>query len=99
MNFEYSPLALRDLEKIQDDVWEVSRDFDITERYVNELMDKVEKKQEYPKSGHPVYNGDVFTGYYFVVYKAYLAFYYAKDDGIYIDRILPAKSDYLRVLL
>ena len=98
MSFEYSPLALMDLERIQDDVWAVSGDFDVTDRYVNELMDKVEEKQQFPESGHPVYDGDMFTGYYFVVYKAYLAFYYPRGDGIYIDRVLPTKSDYMRVL-
>lgn len=100
MNCVYSPLALADLEHIQDDVWEVSRDIDTTDRYMNALMDRVEAKAEWPRSGAPLHHLDnTFTGYYFVPYKAYIAFYHPVDDGIYVDRILPARCDYMDILI
>ena len=78
--------------------FEASKDYDIAAQYVNELMDKVEAKAEHPKSGAPLYYEDSFTGYYFVVFKSYLAFYRLENGVILVDRILFGKSDYLKVL-
>lgn len=61
-------------------------------------MDTVEAKADYPKSGAPLYYEDSFTGYYFVAFKAYLAFYRIEDDQLLVDRVLFAASDYLRHL-
>ena len=72
---EYSKAAVRDLDRVWSEVFRASRSYDITERYLNDLMDIVESKSEYPLSGAPLYYEDRFTGYYFVVFKEYLAFY------------------------
>lgn len=96
MRYSYSPRAEEDLIRIQDEVFEASHDKDITEKYLTELMDKVEAKADYPRSGVPLYWFDRFTGYYYVVFKAYIAFYYPADEGIRIERILHARSDYMR---
>lgn len=95
---KYSKAAIRDLDRVWAEVFEASRDIEITERYIEELLDKVEKKSDYPKSGSPLYYENTFTGYYFVVFKAYLAFYRIEQDSILVDRILFGKSDYMRVL-
>ena len=79
-------------------MFEASKDIEITERYIEELLDKVEKKSDYPKSGSPLYYENTFTGYYFVVFKAYLAFYRLEKETMLIDRILFGKSDYMRIL-
>ena len=94
----YSPSALRDLERIRADVLHVSGNSNTAFRYISEFLDKVESKKCYPKSGTPLYYEDGFTGYYYVAYKAYLAFYRIKDETILVDRILPGKSDYMRRL-
>lgn len=99
MNYSYSPRAEEDLNRIQDEVLEASRDKDVTENYLNALMDKIEAKADFPRSGTPLYWFDRFTGYYYVVYKAYIAFYYPADGGIRIERILHARSDYMRQLV
>ena len=98
MNFSYSPRAEADLFRIQDEVLAASGDREVTERYLTELMDRVEAKAQYPRSGTPLYWLDRFTGYYYVVFKAYIAFYYVVEDGIRIERVLHAKSDYVRRL-
>lgn len=99
MNYSYSPRAEEDLIRIQDEVFEASRDKEITEKYLVELMDRVEAKADYPRSGAPLYWFDRFTGYYYVVFKAYIAFYYPADNGMRIERILHAKSDYMRWII
>ena len=94
----YSPTAMHDLDRLWAEVFEVSQSYEIAEKYVFGLMDRVEAKAELPRSGSPLYYENGFTGYYFVVYKSYLAFYRVEDHGILIDRVLMAKSDYLRKL-
>ena len=95
---EYSKAAVMDLDRVWSEIFEASKDYDIAAQYVNELMDKVEAKAEHPKSGAPLYYEDSFTGYYFVVFKSYLAFYRLENGVILVDRILFGRSDYLKVL-
>ena len=99
MKYSYSPRAEQDLERVQDEVFEACRDVETTQRYLDGMMDRIEAKADYPRSGTPLYWFDRFTGYYYVVYKAYIAFYYPADDGIRIERILHGKSDYMRRLM
>ena len=77
---EYSATAIRDLDRIWNEVFEASKDYDTTQKYLDDLMDKVEAKSDCPKSGTPLYYEDLFTGYYFVVFKAYMAFYRVEED-------------------
>ncbi len=94
----YSPTAIKDLDRVWEDVYEASQSIDVAERYVNELLDMIESKAEFPRSGAPLNYDGVFTGYYFIVFKAYLAFYRVEDQSIFVDRVLLAKSDYLQYL-
>lgn len=41
----------------------------------------------------------MFTGYYFVVFKAYIAFYFIENDRIRVARVLFGRSDYMRELI
>ena len=90
--------AIRDLDRVWAEVFEASKDYDITTRYIDDLMDKLEAKADYPKSGAPLYYQDSFTGYYFVVFKAYLAFYRLENEVMLVDRVLFGRSDYMRCL-
>ena len=65
---------------------------------LEELLDKVEKKSDDPKSELTLYYENTFTGYYFVVFKAYLAFYRLEKETMLVDRVLFGKSDYMRIL-
>ena len=94
----YSADAIRDLDRIWYEVHEACKDFDTTMQYLDELQDKIEARQDFPKSGAPLYYDNMFTGYYFVVFKSYLAFYRLDGDRMLVDRVLYAKSDYLRTL-
>ena len=95
---EYSRTAIRDLDRLWEDVFSASRSFEIAETYVDDLMNKIEDRSDFPSSGSPLYFENSFTGYYFIVFKAYIAFYRLEKDVMYIDRILFGKSDYLRHL-
>lgn len=97
-SIEYSKTAVRDLDRVWEEVLKASQSYDTAGRYVNDLLDKIEAKADYPESGAPLYYQDSFTGYYFVIFKAYLAFYRVKDETIRVDRILYGKSDYMRCL-
>ena len=95
---KYSKSAIRDLDRVWDEVFEASRDVDITRKYLEELLDKIDAKADYPRSGSPLYYEDMFTGYYYVSFKKYIAFYRLKEEAIYIDRVLFAACDYMRLL-
>ena len=95
---QYSPAAIRDLRRVQEEVLEASRSSKLASRYVDELMDKVEARAEFPRLGKPLYYEDGFMGYYSVTYKAYTAFYRIEGDDMLVDRILFARSDYMRRL-
>ncbi len=95
---KYSKVAIRDLDKVWSEVLEVSKSYDITTKYIDDLIDKVVAKADQPKSGSPLYYEDSFTGYYFVVFKSYMVFYRLEDNVILVDRVLYGKSDYMRCL-
>lgn len=97
-SIEYSPLAVEDLQRVRSEVLLASSNADVTKDYLLSLMSKIESKSDFPMSGHPIFYGDKFTGYYFVRYKAYLAFYRVDGERLLVDRILFGKSDYLQIL-
>lgn len=95
---QYSKAAIRDFDRIWMEVLEASKDYEITEQYISDLMDKFETKSDYPESGSPLFYEDSFTGYYFIVFKAYIAFYRVENDKLLVDRVLYGQSDYIRKL-
>ena len=97
-NPEYSPLAMRDLDRVWHEVFGASQNYDICEKYINDLLDKIENKAKYPKSATPLYYEDLFTGYYYSRFKAYLALYRIEGNKLLVDRVLFAASDYRRIL-
>ena len=95
---EYSPIAIRDLDRIYAEVYEASQEKETAIQYTIGIMDQISEKRAFPKSGSPLYYEGSFTGYYFVVFKAYMAFYRVGEDRIFVDRIVYGKSDYMRTL-
>ena len=94
----YTPEALVDLMQIKEDITFVSGSSNVASRYLRELIGKFKEKKLFPQSGIPLNFEDIFTGYYFVHYKAYNAFYLIKGDQIELIRVLQSKSDYMRIL-
>lgn len=95
---QYAPTAIRDLDRVWAEVCEASKEPEIATRYVNEMMDRISEKRGFPRSGSPLYYEGSFTGYYFIVFKVYMAFYRVRDDQILVDRVVYGKSDYMRMI-
>ena len=94
----YSPEALKDLDRVWDEVFTASADITVTGRYLDDLLDKVDEKPAFPFFGKPLYYQENFTGYYMIIFKAYLVFYRLDSHTLFVDRVLYGKSDYLRFL-
>lgn len=95
---KYSRKAISDLEKVREEVFQACQDEDITNEYLENLVTKINGKKTFPESGSPLMFMGIFTGYRFVIYKAYIAFYSIENNMILVDRILPGKTDYLSIL-
>lgn len=95
----YSPEALDDMDRIWMEVLDSSKDFDTSDRYIDDLRAKIRKKIDFPKSGRPLTYMGEFTGIYMVYFKAYIAFYRISGDAVEVGRVLYAKSDYIKTLL
>lgn len=94
----YSEAAIRDLDRVWDEVFAASKSNETARRYISGLMDKVEQYKTFPSSAAPLNWGDMFTGYHFVVYKAYMVFFRIDGETIKVARVLFGKSDYLKIL-
>ena len=70
----YSDDALSDLDQIWTGKLEASADFDTADKYIQELQQTIIDKNSFPYSGAPLSFNGVFTGYYYVVFKAYIVF-------------------------
>ena len=55
MRIEYSPVAVRDLERVWAEVFEASASEETATKYVDDLMNQISAKQNFPKSGAPVH--------------------------------------------
>ena len=94
----YTPLARKDLETIWDDVYNVSKDINVADKYVSEFINKIADKKEFPTSGIPLTYKGLFTGFYSVNYKIYKAFYRINCNYIEVIRIILSKKDYMIIL-
>ncbi len=98
----YTPEALRDMDAVWDGVYEASKDTDIADRYVNDFIDEISKKKQFPFSGIPLVYRGLFTGFYAVHFKKYKAFYRIHDNDcdsyIEVIRIIMDKRDYMKIL-
>ena len=97
---EYSARAIKDLDDIWDYIDKDLRNMEAAQRIVNGIMDSIDSVAAFPKSGPKLIFEDVSeSGYRFVVYKNYMAFYRLKpDDTLYVDRIVYGRRDYMKLL-
>ena len=95
----YSPKARNDLDEIWTYISEKLLNPSAAEATVNGILDTIDMLQAQAEIGKPLYvSSDLFSGYRFLVYKNYLAFYRTSEDTVYIDRIIYGKRDYMRLL-
>ncbi len=94
----YSQEALDDMDRMWSEVWEASQDFDIADKYLDDLRARIRMKTDFPKSGSPLSYMGEFTGIYMVFFKEYIAFYRIRADIVEVSRVLFARSDYMKTL-
>lgn len=94
----YSPEALQDLDQIWEDVYEVSGDLDTADRYIAGIRNAISQKKTYPETGKRLSYEGIFTGIYYVSFKAYHVFYRIHGTRLEVGRILYAASDYMKTL-
>lgn len=94
----YTPEAMHDMNAVWDGVYEASKESDIADRYVNDFIDEIEEKKQFPLSGIPLIYRGLFTGFYAVSFKNYKSFYRVNDSHIEVIRIIMEKRDYMKIL-
>ena len=78
--------------------WDVGRET-YPER-IEAILDRAETLREFPCSGAPLDAiSRIHSDYRFVTAGNYLAFYRIREETVYIDRVLYARRDCLRILL
>lgn len=98
-NVSYSPMAQNDL----DEIWEyIALNLnapDAAMNTVNGILDAVDRLKDHSKLGAPLYfEGGLFSGYRYVSYNEYLAFYRISGENVWVDRVIYGRRDYMKVL-
>ena len=95
----FSPLAARDLDEIWDYISDVLKNHSAAENTVNVILDKVDLLEDQPETGAQLFFDDgLNSGYRYVIYNNYLAFYRIYPDMVYVDRIIYGKRDYMKLI-
>lgn len=96
---QYSPLALKDLDEIWDYITNELMNPSAADNTVNGIMDMIDGLDGFPETGSRLlFDDGLDSGYRFIVFKNYLAFYHIQEKLIYVDRVMYGKRDYMRVL-
>jgi len=95
----YSPLAVRDLDGIFNYISQTLRNLQSARKIVSDILDRAEDLEALPYIGSLVDGLPSDSGEYRVIgVHNYLVFYRVTDTGVFIDRILYKRRDYLPLL-
>ena len=96
----YSPRALKDLDEIWDYIEFELCNPSAAQNTVDGIMDKVDGIASFPEFGAKlVFENGLDSGYRYVVFKNYLAFYRLRSNNVvYVDRVIYGGRDYMRIL-
>ncbi len=95
----YSPLALKDLDEIRDYITNELMSPLAAESTVNGILETTDKLNGFPEAGSRLlFDNELDSGYRFVIFKKYMAFYHIHEDSIYVDRVIYGKRDYMKIL-
>ncbi|MBR3023307.1 MAG: type II toxin-antitoxin system RelE/ParE family toxin [Oscillospiraceae bacterium] len=98
-NILYSPKAQADLDEIWDYISDKLQSPSAAQNTVNGILDTIEMLREQVEIGKPLYfSSGLYSGYRYLIYRNYLAFYRIVSDTVYIDRVIYGKRDYMRLL-
>lgn len=90
----------RDLNEIWEYIASELQNTSAAERVVTDILDAIQQLEDFAELGAPLSSvADVEGGFRFLVTGNYLTFCRIESsDGVYIDRILYGRRDYLRIL-
>ena len=95
----YAAESRRDLDEIWDYIAYNLQNVSAAERIVNRIMNDVDHLENHAEMGALLSSiVNVESDYRFLVTGNYLTFYRVSGNDVYVDRILYARRDYLRVL-
>ena len=95
----YAAESRRDLDEIWDYIAYNLQNVSAAERIVNRIMNDVDHLENHSVLGALLSSiVNVESDYRFLVTGNYLTFYRVSGNDVYVDRILYARRDYLRVL-
>ena len=97
---EYSPKAVRDLDEIWDYIENELCNPSAAQNTIDGIMDKIDDLAMFPESEAKLeFDNGLESGYRFVVFKNYFAFYRLRPDNVvYVDSVVYAGRDYMRIL-
>ncbi len=96
---KYSPEALNDFDEIWDYISTQLLSPIAAESTVNGIIETVDTLKHFAKAGATLkFTNEIDSGYRFVKYKNYMAFYRINGNEVFVDRIIYGKSDYIKIL-
>lgn len=95
----YAAESRRDLDEIWDYIAYNLQNVSAAERIVNRIMNDVDHLENHAEMGALLSSiVNVESDYRFLVTGNYLTFYRVSGNDVYVDRILYARRDYMRIL-
>lgn len=95
----YSLMSRQDLDEIWDYIALELYNPDAAAYTVTGIMDRVNQLADFSETGSKLFfDNGLDSGYRYVVLKNYMAFYHIGGSAIYVDRVIYAKRDYMRML-
>ncbi len=98
-HLKYSNESINDIVKVYNGVLEASKDKNIANKYIDDLLKSISSKKDFPYSTPIIECFGIKTAIHHFTFKAYKVFYYVENDEIQILRILLAKSDFMKELM
>ena len=95
----YSPEALADLDELWEYIYADLENPTAAANTVEGVLKSINKLADFAHAG-PLLSSimELESDYRFLVCGNYIAFYRVADRAVYVDRILYAKRDYMRIL-
>lgn len=95
----YSPMTLKDLDEIWEYISDELMNPSAAENTVSGILNLIDSLEEFPETGSKlVFDNGLDSGYRFVIYKNYIAFYHLQNGSVYVDRVIYGKRDYMKIL-
>ena len=95
----YSPFSLKDLDEIWTYINEDLQNPNAAQKRVLKIVESIGRLKVFPEMGTPLSSiVEIKSEYRFLVCGKYMVFYRCTKSGIYVDRVLYGKRDYMSIL-